>query len=96
MAQIEKLDGLWKLHGDMSIKRILELRTEALALPRGTQLAIDFSAVTHVDTATVSIMFELLRNATASGCHLSFIKLPDNLRSLLSLYGVDGLIPEKP
>ena len=94
MAQIEKLEGVWKLHGDMSIDRILELRSDALDLPRGSKLDIDFSAVTHVDTATVSLMFELLRTATSAGCHLGFIKLPVNLKSLLSLYGVDGLIPE--
>ncbi len=95
MAQIEKQDGVWKLHGDMSIKRILQLRDEALKLPKGSQLEIDFSAVTHVDTATVSFIFELLRIAGNKSCHLHFKSLPDNLRSLLSLYGVDGIIPEK-
>lgn len=95
MAQIEKNNGIWKLHGDMSISRILELKTDALPLPKGSKLIIDFSAVTHVDTATVSFMFELLRGAGTNGCDLSFKKLPKNLISLLALYGVDGLISEK-
>ncbi len=96
MAQIEKLDAVWKIHGDMSIQRILQLRSELLPLPKGAKLKIDFSAVTHVDTSTVSVIFELLRDAITSGCDINFANLPDNLQSLLSLYGVDGLIPEKP
>lgn len=95
MAQIEKNNGVWKLHGDMSISRIIELKADVFPVPKGGQLNIDFSAVTHVDTATVSFMFELLRAAGTSGCDLSFSKLPKNLLSLLSLYGVDGLIVDK-
>ena len=92
MAQIEKLDGVWKLHGDMTMQLILTLRENVNLLPKSGHLSIDFSQVTQVDTATVSFMFELLRNANKLGCQLRFNKLPANLRSLLTLYGVDELV----
>jgi phospholipid transport system transporter-binding protein len=92
VAQIEKLDGVWKLHGDMTMQRILTLRENVNLLPKSGHLSIDFSQVTQVDTATVSFMFELLRNANKLGCQLRFNKLPANLRSLLTLYGVDELV----
>jgi phospholipid transport system transporter-binding protein len=58
------------------------------------QLKMDFSGVTNVDTATISLIFEWLRQAQNQGSQLTFTKLPENLHSLINLYGVVDLIPD--
>jgi phospholipid transport system transporter-binding protein len=40
-------------------------------------------------------MFEWLRHAQKKNCDLKFAHLPENLQSLMALYGVTELIPQK-
>jgi phospholipid transport system transporter-binding protein len=56
------------------------------------QLEIDFSEVTDIDTAALSLIMEWQRNALASKCTISFVNLPANLNSLAELYGVTSFI----
>ena len=56
-------------------------------------LEVDFSAVTDVDTAALSLVMEWQRRALASNCKISFANLPENLNSLATLYGVADFIP---
>jgi len=58
-------------------------------------LVVDFSAVTGADSAAVALIFDWLRVAAVSGHSLSVRALPDGLRSLASLYGVDALLPSE-
>lgn len=92
MASIDKQSGRWKLQGEMTMQHILALRQDLLQFPPSSQLEIDFSQVTQVDTATVSMMFELIRKAQSANCKIQLTKLPQNLVSLLTLYGVEALI----
>lgn len=54
---------------------------------------IDFSEVTDVDTAALSLMMEWQRRAAASFCKVTYANLPVNLSSLATLYGVAEFIP---
>ena len=56
-------------------------------------LEVDFSAVTDIDTAALSLVMEWQRRALASNCKISFANLPENLNSLAALYGVADFIP---
>lgn len=69
--------------------------SQSHALEMATDLEIDFSAVTDVDTATLSLMMEWQRRAETSNCNISFANLPENLNSLATLYGVADFIPSK-
>ena len=92
MGQINKLEKVWKLSGDISISATHTLLAETKFFPK--QLKMDFSGVTNVDTATISLIFEWLRQAQNQGSQLTFTKLPENLHSLINLYGVVDLIPD--
>ena len=56
------------------------------------QTEFDFAKVETVDSAAVATMLVWRRTANAGSLSLSFNNLPDNLRSLISLYDVAELI----
>ena len=94
MAQINKSDNYWQIEGDITIAHAQTLLGESNSLPMACALVIDLAKVTHVDTASISLMFEWLRHAQAKKCELRFANLPKNLLSLIALYGVADLIPQ--
>ena len=55
---------------------------------RENEFVIDFAQVEAVDSAAVSLMLVWLRATQAKNVKLSFINVPENLRSLANLYGV--------
>lgn len=77
----------------MTMQQVQSLLAQSTTLPVGGALEIDLSAVTDVDTAAVSLLFEWLRQAQARDCKLTFTHLPENLASLATLYGVLEQIP---
>ena len=94
MAQINKSDNCWQIEGDITIANAQTLLGESNSLPMAGALVIDLAKVTHVDTASISLMFEWLRHAQAKKCELRFANFPKNLLSLIALYGVKDLIPQ--
>ena len=73
-----------------SINKQLLNETEAFAMEGAIE--VDFSAVTDVDTAAISLMLEWQRRATASDCTIKFTHLPVDLISLATLYQVNDFI----
>ena len=53
---------------------------------------VDFAAVTEVDSAALSLMFEWQREARRRNIKLAFRNLPASLQSLATLYGVSELV----
>lgn len=94
MAKIQKTAKSWQVSGDITIDAAPSLLSETHHLPAQASLIIDFSEVGHVDTATLGLMFEWLRHAQTKDCNLKFSHLPENLQSLMALYGVTELIPQ--
>jgi len=94
LAKINTTNNRWEIDGDLTIGEAKSLMAESNALPMAGSLVIDFAKVTHVDTASISLMFEWLRQAQAKKCDLRFTHFPKNLLSLMSLYGVMDLIPQ--
>ena len=66
---------------------------ESNALQITDDLQIDFSAVTDVDTAALSLLIEWQRRALAVNKKVVFTQLPESLVSLATLYGVAEFIP---
>ena len=54
---------------------------------------IDFSGVKEVDSSAISMVLEWLRVSKSRNLQLRVVNMPDNMKSLASLYGVLGLIP---
>lgn len=54
---------------------------------------VDLSKVSKADTAGLAWMLYLLEQAGHYSCQLSFSNVPEKLTKLITLSGVDGLLP---
>jgi len=59
---------------------------------QGGDRVIDFSGVLRCDTTAVACVLDWIRLARAADGKLKLLALPDDLRSLAKLYGVQALI----
>jgi len=94
LAQITLQDERWLISGAMTMSNVNALLVEAEALTMPKKFEIDLKDVSDVDTATIALIFEWLRNAHAQKCKVVFSNFPANLISLATLYGVIELIPQ--
>jgi len=56
---------------------------------------VDLSGLTEVDSAAISLLLEWRRAAQRDKRKITYINLPDNLKSLATLYGVTELLGEE-
>jgi phospholipid transport system transporter-binding protein len=61
-------------------------------LAEGVQ-TIDLAEVSEMDSALLALLLAWLRDASAGGHVVVFANLPESLRTIARLYGVDGLLP---
>jgi phospholipid transport system transporter-binding protein len=73
--------------------RVLEEGRQHLAEGART---VDFGEVTEMDSALLALALAWLREARAAKRELAFANLPESLRTISRLYGVDTLLPVKP
>ena len=57
---------------------------------------VDLGGVTEMDSALLALLLAWLRDAQSRDCPLEFANLPESLRTIARLYGVDGLLPVAP
>ncbi len=86
-------ENQWHITGDILMDNANTVLQESNALAMADGLHIDFSAVSNVDTAALSLMMEWQRRAISSGSRIHFTLLPESLVSLAALYGVTDFIP---
>ena len=73
-----------------NVKSLLEAGLQQL----GPELKeVDFSGLEEVDSSAISMVLEWLRVSQSRHLQLSVVNMPDNMKSLASLYGVLELIP---
>lgn len=82
----------WNLSGDLTIEKIPTIIDLINKQKADKKTTIDFSKVTSIDTSTLSLIFELQRQAKKTQSHFIFKNLPKNLNSLAKLYGVEDLV----
>ncbi|MDR1228272.1 MAG: STAS domain-containing protein [Azoarcus sp.] len=61
-------------------------------LPAG-DFIIDLGGVTQADSAALALLLAWLRRAKAGGGRVELRALPESLRALAKLYGIDALLP---
>jgi phospholipid transport system transporter-binding protein len=54
---------------------------------------VDLGEVTQMDSSLLAAMIAWLRDARRHGRDLAFANVPESLRTIARLYGVDGLLP---
>ncbi len=91
-TQITQIDNRWNVSGDVLIGAVSSLLTASKSLTFKADTTIDFAQVTDIDTSTISLILEWKRRAQRERQNIVLTKLPENLKSLAQLYGVDELI----
>ncbi len=65
------------------------------AMPAGQGVAVaDASPLERFDSSALAVLLECRREALGAGKQFAVAGLPARLRSLATLYGVAGLLPE--
>jgi phospholipid transport system transporter-binding protein len=54
---------------------------------------IDLAEVNEMDSALLAVLLAWLRDARSREKKISFVNLPESLRTIAQLYGVDRLLP---
>jgi phospholipid transport system transporter-binding protein len=91
-AAITQESNRWIISGDLIIDHVTQVVNASKALRFESPAQLDFSKVTDVDTSAISLILELKRRANAEKVELSLVNVPENLNSLMQLYGVDVFI----
>ena len=77
----------------------LTFQTARAALEQGAraiqagETVFDLGGVKAADSSGVALLLAWQRRAQKAGQRLSFINVPENVRTLAALYGVDSLLP---
>ena len=94
MALIHKDGSCLRVQGAMTVDTLNALLAETPQAFAAENLEIDLGKVSEVDSASISLIFEWMRQAHGRNISLVFVNLPASLVSLATLYGVLDLIPQ--
>ena len=90
---IIELANKWHISGDVLMDNANLILNQSDAFKMDGEIEVDFTDVSNVDTAALSLMLEWQRRAVAAKCKMKFANLPVNLSSLANLYGIEDFIP---
>jgi len=90
---IRREGGRLLVSGRLTMDSIGALFADAMQPPEGKDWIVDLAKVEAADSAAVSMLLSWLRNAQLHEAKLTFVNVPENLRSLAALYGVAGVLP---
>lgn len=76
------------VEGSITIDNVVAMTRHGITLFEGNSLVIDLTSVAEVDSSIVSMLLEWLREANRTNIRLDFIHIPENVKSLMQLYGV--------
>jgi phospholipid transport system transporter-binding protein len=85
---IQREGNRLQVSGRMTMDTIGASFVEAMQPPEGKDWMVDLAQVEAADSAAVSMLLSWLRNAQRHEAKLTFVNVPENLRSLAELYGV--------
>ena len=81
------------LSGPVTLSNVAALLDEGRRhLAEGVQ-TIDLAEVSEMDSALLALLLAWLRDAKARDKPVVFANLPESLRTIAKLYGVDALLP---
>lgn len=85
-------DGKLEVEGPITIDSAASVVEHAIALFGRGNVVIDLARVTEVDSTAVSMLLEWQREAVRRNGKVSVVNIPQNLQSLVQLYGVSELM----
>ncbi|MDW5444062.1 STAS domain-containing protein [Polaromonas sp. SM01] len=81
-----------QLTHDLAVPALLALK-QALAAQTGAAVVADASALRIFDSSALAVLLDCRREVLAAGKTFSVQGLPERLRQLAGLYGVEVLLP---
>jgi len=93
-ANIVLNHGTLAITGELSRHSVANIKSKEYSLwfEHGA-IKVDLSQVSKADTAGLAWLFYLLEQGRNNACQLSFCNIPEKLTKLITLSGVDGLLP---
>jgi phospholipid transport system transporter-binding protein len=86
--------GRLLLSGPVTLANVAELlEAGRRELATGAMATVDLAGVTDLDSSALALLLAWLRDARAAGRSLVFANLPEGLRTIARLYGVEDLLP---
>jgi phospholipid transport system transporter-binding protein len=82
-----------KLSGAVTLANVARLLEEGRRHVEEGVKSVDLAEVSEMDSALLALLLAWLREAKARGGSLQFENLPESLRTIARLYGVDALLP---
>lgn len=86
-------NGIAYIEGHLTQSEARRLLAEGEAAIQDGCTEFDLAGTDQVDSVAVSLMLAWQRRAQQAGKQLAFRNIPDSIKSLIALYGVDSLIP---
>ena len=80
------------LSGPVTLDNVRAVLEEGNRLFRDAAVTLDLAGVSEVDSTAVSLLLEWRREAQRGKRAIEYVNYPDNLRSLIELYGVSELL----
>jgi len=82
----------WVFQGTLTMDDAARVLDDAEALPPPSQGIVDFRGLLQADSAALAVMIALKLRATMEGRALTLTSLPEGLKSLAIVYGVEKLL----
>jgi phospholipid transport system transporter-binding protein len=80
------------LAGPVTLANVNVLLDEGSRVFRLPAVTVDLAGVTEVDSTAVSVLLEWRRAAARDKRVIGYVNYPENLKSLIKLYGVSELL----
>ncbi len=92
---IEREGNKVHVRGSVTVDNVVEITKQGILLLDEDNLIVDLGGITEVDSSAVSMLFEWLRMAQSRSQQFQLVNIPENLSSLVQLYGVtDFILPD--
>ena len=71
----------------------LQMLVQGLRAEPGSSVVVDASALGRFDSAALAVLLEVRRESLSSGKSLVIHAMPQRLRDLAAVYGIEELLP---
>ena len=82
----------WTFAGSLLFADAAAVFAAAQTLPLPASGVVDLSGLAQADSSALAVMLALKRRAASSGARLQFTSIPQGLKTLAGVYGVDELL----
>jgi phospholipid transport system transporter-binding protein len=94
---IDEGQGRYRLEGELSFATAGDALKKTLAVFKDAPgLSFDLAGIARVDSAGVALLLEWMRRAEQAGTQLRYIHLPQHVKAIARVSGIEHLISAGP